>query len=576
MHNGRKLISRNPKRLISHPLGRKTFFLVVRNKKWTFPWVFGMLSIGGVTYLFGSSVEAESVKVDAKSRSFIFAASKGNLEEIKNMTEKMKENDIKQLVNGRHSAGWTALHAACCNNHLDTVQFLLDHGANINIEDLFDPNSINYSQPSIEIRENEFSKRITPSLSCVGWTPLHYVVAFDNYEIVKYLVSHGADIDKTNKLKHKPEVYIDNSNKESRLIKSFLQDTESKLALEKSKGIRESLREERVRHPLEEKLQRSIVGQVVPILNISSAIRRRENGWHDEDKPLVFLFLGSSGVGKTMLAKCVAENVLGNDPNAFIRIDMSEYSERHEVSKFIGSPPGYVGHEEGGQLTSKLHKFPKAVVLLDEVEKAHADILTIMLQVFDEGRLTDGKGKTVDCRNAMFIMTSNLVQREIGDSEYKLRPTCDSYGKIGAAELALVRSETNQFINKIVHPILKRHFKRDEFLGRINEIIVFHPFVTQDLENIVAKELDKWKTRSLKRQNISLKWTDELVTSLTKDYNENYGFRSIKHEVEKRVINVLASAFENKILVEGNTVTLGLGEDKRTVVLTNIEKSNTE
>jgi ATP-dependent Clp protease ATP-binding subunit ClpB len=371
-------------------------------------------------------------------------------------------------------------------------------------------------------------------------------------------------------------VYIDNSNKESRLIKSFLQDTESKLALEKSKGLRESLREERVRHPLEEKLQRSIVGQVVPIMNISSAIRRRENGWHDEDKPLVFLFLGSSGVGKTMLAKCVAENILGNDPNAFIRIDMSEYSERHEVSKFIGSPPGYVGHEEGGQLTSKLHKFPNAVVLLDEVEKAHADILTIMLQVFDEGRLTDGKGKTVDCRNAMFIMTSNLVQREIGESEYKLRPTCDSSGKPEAIELALVRSETNQFINKIVHPILKRHFKRDEFLGRINEIIVFHPFLSQDLENIVVKELDKWKTRSLKRQNISLNWTDELVTSLTKDYNENYGFRSIKHEVEKRVINVLASAFENKILVEGNSVTLGLGKDKRTVVLINVEKSNTE
>jgi len=555
MHNGKKIIrSRNSKQIILRSFG-KVFYQVAQHspKSPTFPWVFGLVSLGGLTYYFcNNSVDAESVKVDSKVDSFILAASEGNLQELKKMTARMKENDIKQLVNERHSSGWTALHAACCNNHLDTVQFLLDHGANINEGDLYDPDqhSMTVSQRASarERRENDFCKRCSPGLSCVGWTPLHYAVAFDNYELVKYLVSRGADIHKTNRRNYKPEVYIDNSSKESRLIKTFLQDAESKIAWEKTKGIRESKREERVKHPLEEKLRSSIVGQVVPIMNISSAIRRRENGWHDEDKPLVFLFLGSSGVGKTMLAKCVAENVLGNDPNAFIRIDMSEYSARHEVSKFIGSPPGYIGHEQGGQLTSKLEKFPHAVVLLDEVEKAHTDILTIMLQVFDEGRLTDGKGKTVDCRNAMFIMTSNLVQREIGDSTYKLRPTCDDSGIPDPAELALVRSETSQFINKIVHPILKHHFKRDEFLGRINEIIVFHPFVTQDLENIVIKELEKWKTRALKRQNISLKWTNDLVTTLTKDYNENYGFRSIKHEVEKRVINVLASAFENKIL----------------------------
>lgn len=144
------------------------------------------------------------------------------------------------------------------------------------------------------------------------------------------------------------------------------------------------LAEERRKFPLEDRIRQVIIGQEGPITTVASAIRRKENGWYDDQHPLVFLFLGSSGIGKTELAKQVAKYLHENKPNAFIRLDMSEYQQKHEVAKFIGSPPGYVGHEDGGQLTKALTKCPNAVVLFDEIEKAHPDVLTIMLQLFDE------------------------------------------------------------------------------------------------------------------------------------------------------------------------------------------------
>ena len=189
--------------------------------------------------------------------------------------------------------------------------------------------------------------------------------------------------------------------------------------------------EERRRFPLEQRLKEFIVGQEGPISTVASAIRRKENGWMDEEHPLVFLFLGSSGIGKTELAKQVSKYIHKEDKAAFIRIDMSlsEYQEKHEVAKLIGSPPGYVGHEDGGQLTKKLKEFPEAVVLFDEVDKAHTDVLTVLLQLFDEGRLTDGKGKTIECKNAMFIMTSNLASTEIADHALQLRREAEDIAK---------------------------------------------------------------------------------------------------------------------------------------------------
>jgi len=172
--------------------------------------------------------------------------------------------------------------------------------------------------------------------------------------------------------------------------------------------------EKRRRFPVEKRLHENIIGQNVAINAVAAAIRRRENGWVDDDHPLVFLFLGSSGIGKTELAKQVAKYLhKDNAKQGFIRVDMSEYQEKHEVAKFIGSPPGYVGHDEGGQLTKKLTAMPNAVVLFDEIEKAHPELLTILLQLFDEGRMTDGRGKTIECKEATFIMTSNLAAEEI-------------------------------------------------------------------------------------------------------------------------------------------------------------------
>jgi len=304
------------------------------------------------------------------------------------------------------------------------------------------------------------------------------------------------------------------------------------------------------------------------------AIRRRDNGWYDETKPLVFLFLGSSGVGKTMLAKTLAEEVMKTrhkgdknyEKNGFIRIDMSEYSSKHEVSRLIGSPPGYVGHEEGGQLTTKLAQCPEAVVLLDEVEKAHPDVLTLMLQVFDEGRLTDGRGNTINCPKAIFIMTSNLVQDEIreaaDDKTFHLRPESEDPHEMEAK----VAVDTQEFLRKTVHPILKRHFKRDEFLGRINDMLIFHPFSMHDLRVIVNMELSKWASKANQRHKIAIKWTDKVVDSLTHGFDERYGFRSIKYEVEKRVVNILARAHERDEIVSNSEVTLDLSEDGRVII----------
>ena len=260
--------------------------------------------------------------------------------------------------------------------------------------------------------------------------------------------------------------------------------------------------EERKRFPLEKRLKEFIVGQEGPITTVASAIRRKENGWIDEEHPLVFLFLGSSGIGKTELAKQVSRYIHKDVKKAFVRIDMSEYQEKHEVAKLIGAPPGYVGHEDGGQLTKKLKENPEAVVLFDEVDKAHPDVQTVLLQLFDEGRLTDGKGKTIECKNAIFIMTSNLASTEIADHALQLRREAEDIakeryaGNIEDKDLGEKITISRHFKDRIIQPILKFHFGRDEFLGRINEIVYFLPFSRSELHHLVERELQLWAARA--------------------------------------------------------------------------------
>lgn len=309
------------------------------------------------------------------------------------------------------------------------------------------------------------------------------------------------------------------------------------------------------------------------------AIRRKENGWYDEDHPLVFLFLGSSGIGKTELAKQAAKYLHKDVKKGFIRIDMSEYQEKHEVAKFIGSPPGYVGHEEGGQLTKKLTECPNAVVLFDEVEKAHPDVLTIMLQLFDEGRLTDGKGKTIECKDAIFIMTSNLASEVIASHALQLRAEAAEYNKhkdaqkledLEAAERITI---SRKFKDDVVRPILKRAFRRDEFLGRINEIVYFLPFSRSELSKLVTKELQYWSEQAKKKHDISLVWDHNVVDVLADGYDVHYGARSIKYEVERRVVTQLAMAHERQLIEKGCVIRLSAtnAED-----LTKTDKSSVE
>uniref|UniRef100_A0A8D0W3V3 Mitochondrial disaggregase n=1 Tax=Sus scrofa TaxID=9823 RepID=A0A8D0W3V3_PIG len=433
-------------------------------------------------------------------------------------------------VNARHKLGWTALMVAAISRHDSVVQVLLAAGADPNLGDDFSSVYKTAKEQGVHSLE--------------GANPLQ-----------------------RNEMGHTPLDYA----REGEVMK-LLRTSEAKYQEKQRK--REA--EERRRFPLEQRLKEHIIGQESAIAAVGAAIRRKENGWYDEEHPLVFLFLGSSGIGKTELAKQTARYMHKDAKKGFIRLDMSEFQERHEVAKFIGSPPGYVGHEEGGQLTKKLKQCPNAVVLFDEVDKAHPDVLTIMLQLFDEGRLTDGKGKTIDCKDAIFIMTSNVASDEIAQHALQLRQEALEMSRNRIAEnLGDVQSGDKITISKnfkenVIRPILKAHFRRDEFLGRINEIVYFLPFCHSELIQLVNKELNFWAKRAKQRHNITLLWDREVADVLVDGYNVHYGARSIKHEVERRVVNQLAAAYEQDLLPEGCCLRISV-EDSDAQLLTGPE-----
>nr|XP_056714788.1 caseinolytic peptidase B protein homolog [Euleptes europaea] len=470
-------------------------------------------------------------------------------------------------VNARHKLGWTALMVAAINRNGSAVNLLLTTGADPNLGDEFSSvyeTAKEKGLHSLEVlvtREDDFNNRLNNRASFRGCTALHYAVLADDYPSVKMLLDGGANPLQRNEMGHTAVDYA----REGEVMK-LLKASQTKFQEEQRK--REI--EERRRFPLEQRLREHIIGQENAIATVGAAIRRKENGWYDEEHPLVFLFLGSSGIGKTELAKQTAKYLHKDVKKGFIRLDMSEFQERHEVAKFIGSPPGYVGHEEGGQLTKKLKQCPNAVVLFDEVDKAHPDVLTIMLQLFDEGRLTDGKGKTIDCKDAIFIMTSNVASDEIAQHALQLRQeTMELSQKRIAENLDDVQMTdkitiSKQFKENVIRPILKAHFRRDEFLGRINEIVYFLPFCHSELIQLVHKELSFWAKRAKARHNITLLWDREVMDVLADGYNLHYGARSIKHEVERRVVNQLAAAYEQELLPRGCTLRIIVDDsDKR-------------
>jgi ATP-dependent Clp protease ATP-binding subunit ClpB len=274
---------------------------------------------------------------------------------------------------------------------------------------------------------------------------------------------------------------------------------------------------------LEDHLHKRVVGQDEAIIAVSDAIRRSRAGLQDEKKPIgSFLFLGTTGVGKTELAKALAE-YLFDDENAMTRIDMSEYQERHSVSRLVGAPPGYVGYEEGGQLTEAVRRKPYSVVLLDEIEKAHPDTFNILLQVLDEGRLTDNKGRVADFKNTIIIMTSNMGSEIIQER----------FDTVKDPETAMEGAKVE------VLALLKQTV-RPEFLNRIDDIIMFAPLSKADILKIVGLQL-KGVSKMLMKQNIVLDATPEAIAYLAKKgYDPQYGARPVKRVIQREVLNELS------------------------------------
>ncbi len=284
---------------------------------------------------------------------------------------------------------------------------------------------------------------------------------------------------------------------------------------------------------MEERIRLRVVGQDEAVTALSNAVRRSRSGLSDPNRPIgTFLFLGPTGVGKTELAKALAD-FLFNDPNALIRIDMSEFMEPHSVARLIGAPPGYVGYEEGGRLTEAVRRKPYSVILLDEIEKAHPDVFNVLLQVFDDGRLTDGKGRTVDFKNTVIIMTSNIASQQI----QKLTEEQGADWEIEAH----------------VKDVLKQVFK-PEFLNRIDEVIVFRMLTRDHLKKIIEIQL-RYLADRLRDRKINLQFTDRAKDRIMEEgYDPVYGARPLKRTIQQQIENPLAMELLAGKFLDGDTV----------------------
>ena len=305
---------------------------------------------------------------------------------------------------------------------------------------------------------------------------------------------------------------------------------------------------------MEKEIHGRVIGQEHAVEAVSDAVRVSRAGLSKQNRPIAsFIFMGPTGVGKTELAKGLAWSVFGSE-DAMVRIDMSEYMEKHAIARLIGSPPGYIGYDEGGQLTEKVRRRPYSVILFDELEKAHPDVQNILLQILDDGRLTDGKGRVVDFSNTIIIATSNLGAHEINETLEK-NPEA-----------------TTKELREVVDPALRSHF-RPEFINRWDEVIVFRPLNNEELENIVRLQLASVRQMAL-GQNIDLIFTDEAVKWFARNgYKPEYGARELKREIRYELENKLAKSLLNGDIEEGSIVEVDVKND---TIVFNQEKLKTK
>ena len=332
-------------------------------------------------------------------------------------------------------------------------------------------------------------------------------------------------------------------NKDSQLLKEEVGEEDIAKVVSRWTGIPVSKmmtgEREKLIH-LEDELHKRVIGQDEAVKAVSEAIIRARAGIKDPNRPIgSFIFLGPTGVGKTELAKTLAE-ALFDDERSMIRIDMSEYMEKHTVSRLIGAPPGYVGYDEGGQLTEAVRRHPYSVILLDEIEKAHTDIFNVLLQILDDGRLTDGKGRVVNFKNTVIIMTSNLGSHNI----------------LEAADFAEAQKE--------VLELLKNYF-RPEFLNRIDDIIVFKGLAKEQVKKIAAILLENLNKRLQKQVNISLKWSDEVLDKLSEEgFDPHFGARPLRRLLTHTIETELSKEIIKGTIKEGNTAEIGLAGNEFT------------
>jgi ATP-dependent Clp protease ATP-binding subunit ClpC len=313
---------------------------------------------------------------------------------------------------------------------------------------------------------------------------------------------------------------------------------------------------------LGEAIKGSVIGQDSAVKKVVKAIQRNRAGLKDPNKPIgSFFFLGPTGVGKTQLAKVLARTMFDSE-EALIRVDMSEYMEKFSISRLVGAPPGYVGYEEGGQLTEKVRRKPYSIILLDEIEKAHPDVFNILLQVLDDGHMTDGLGRKIDFKNTIIIMTSNIGVRQLQD-----------FGTgVGFGTKAQL-SQTDENSQKIIQNALKKAFS-PEFLNRIDDMIVFNSLTREDIHEIIEIELKKLYGR-IEELGYSIKVSKDAKDYIAeKGYDEKYGARPLNRAIQKYIEDPLAEEIINSTLKEGDTIAISFNKKKDEIAI-KIEKGKT-